>query len=74
MKTADEDDGIGESDRGHILIRGFWARGTNCILDVCVTDTDATSYCKQTTAKVLETHQTDSSQSTGNTRKREEMY
>jgi hypothetical protein len=42
--------------------------------DVLVTNTDATSYCKQTPAKVLETHQTDSSQSTGNTRKREEMY
>jgi hypothetical protein len=29
MKTTDEDDGTGESDRRHILIRVFWARGTN---------------------------------------------
>jgi hypothetical protein len=36
------------------LIRGFWAKGTDCILDVHVTDTDAKkSYCKCTPAKVI---------------------
>jgi hypothetical protein len=55
-KTTDEDDGTSESDRGDILIRGFGARGTDCILDVRVTGTDAKSYCKPAPAKVLETH------------------
>jgi hypothetical protein len=34
-------------DRGDLLLRGFWARGTECIVDVRVTDTDAKSYCKR---------------------------
>jgi hypothetical protein len=29
--------------RGDLLIRGFWERGTDCIIDVRVTDTDAKS-------------------------------
>jgi hypothetical protein len=33
---------------------GFWARGTDCILDVRVTNTDAKSYSKRDPAKVLE--------------------
>ena len=40
------DEGTGEDERGDILIRCFWARGTNYILDVHVTDTDAKSYAK----------------------------
>ena len=31
-------------DRGDILIRGFWANGTDCIIDIRTTDTDAPSY------------------------------
>jgi hypothetical protein len=34
-----------EDERGGILIGGFWARGTDWILDVHVTYTDAKSYC-----------------------------
>jgi hypothetical protein len=58
MNTTKEskDNGTGEDEHGDILIQGFWARGTNCILDVRVTDTDAKSYCKQLPAKALETH------------------
>jgi hypothetical protein len=41
-----EDDGTGKDERGVILIRGFWARGTDCILDIRVTDKEAKSYCK----------------------------
>ncbi len=48
-----EDDGTGKDKGGDILIPGFlatrqWvgAQGTDCILDVRVTDTDAKSYCK----------------------------
>jgi hypothetical protein len=50
----------GEDERGDLLIRGFWARGTDCILDVrvfFVTDTDAKSYCKRAPAKVLESQE-----------------
>jgi hypothetical protein len=46
-----------EEERGDILIRGFWKQGTDCILDVCVTDTDAKSYCKCPPEKVLESQE-----------------
>jgi hypothetical protein len=49
-----ENDVTGKSDHGDLLLRGFWARGTNCIVEVRVTDTDAKSYCKQPPDKVLE--------------------
>jgi hypothetical protein len=32
-------------------------RGTDCILDVRVTDTDSKSYCKRTPSKVLESQE-----------------
>jgi hypothetical protein len=47
----------GEDERGDILIRGFWARGTDCILDVRVTGTDTKTYCKRDPAKVLESQE-----------------
>jgi hypothetical protein len=43
----------GDKDRGDLLIRGFWARGTDAIVDVRVTDTDAKSYCSPNPHKVL---------------------
>jgi hypothetical protein len=46
-----------EDERGDLLIRAFWTRGTDCILDVRVTDMDAKSYCKQPPAKVIETQE-----------------
>jgi hypothetical protein len=39
-----------------LLIRGFWERGTDCIIDVRVTDTDAKNISKDP-AKVLEAHE-----------------
>ena len=50
-------DVAGEDERGDLLIRGFWARGTDCMLDVSVTDADAKSCCKRTPAKVLESQE-----------------
>ncbi len=41
-------------ERGDVLIRGLWARGTDCIIDVHVTDTDAKSNLSRDPAKVLE--------------------
>jgi hypothetical protein len=43
--------------RGDLLIRGFWGRGTDCIIDVRVTDTDAKSSLSKDSAKVLEAHE-----------------
>ena len=31
-------------ERGDILIRGFWKGGSDCIVDISVSDTDAPSY------------------------------
>ena len=49
--NIDEEATTGEDERGNLLIRGFWTAGTDCILDVRVTDTDAKSYCKRTCPK-----------------------
>jgi hypothetical protein len=48
---------VKEDDRGDILIRGFWARGTECIVDVRVTDTDAPSYRTRLPASVLKSQE-----------------
>jgi hypothetical protein len=42
-----------DEERGDLLIRGFWARGTDVIVDVRVTDTDAKSYRSRDPHKVL---------------------
>jgi hypothetical protein len=49
-----EQTAAGEDERGDLLVRGFWARGTDYTLDARVTDSDAKSCSKQDPAKVLE--------------------
>jgi len=44
-------------DRGDLLIRGLWSRGTDCILDVRITDTDAKTYQSKDPLKVLASHE-----------------
>jgi hypothetical protein len=46
-----------EDDRGDILLYGFWACGTDCIVDVRVTDTYAKSYRHRDSAKVIATQE-----------------
>jgi hypothetical protein len=48
-----------DETRGDVLIRGRWERGTDCIIDVRVTDTDtdAKSNLSKDPAKVLEAHE-----------------
>ena len=46
-----------EDERGDILLRGFWERGTDCIVDVRVTDTDAKSYRHRDPDKVIATQE-----------------
>ena len=41
------------NDRGDILIRGFWSRGTRCVVDVRVIETDAKTYQSRDIIKVL---------------------
>ncbi|EJK61426.1 hypothetical protein THAOC_18092 [Thalassiosira oceanica] len=43
--------------RGDVSVYGFWARGTDCIFDVRVTDPSAKSYRKKDPRKVLETQE-----------------
>ena len=40
--------------RGDVKIHGLWDKGSDCILDIRVTDTDAKSYIPYTSRKVLE--------------------
>ena len=40
-----------------LLIRGLWAHGTDCIIDVWVTDTDCKSQRSKDPMKVLKTHE-----------------
>jgi hypothetical protein len=44
-------------ERGDVLIRGLWARGTDCIIDVRVTNLDAKSNISRDPDKVLEAHE-----------------
>jgi hypothetical protein len=46
-----------KEDRGDILIRGLWSRGTDCIIDVRMTDVDAKSNRSKTPIKVLAAHE-----------------
>ena len=39
----------------NLLIRNFWTQGTDSIHDMCVVNTDATSYQSKTPEKCLET-------------------
>ena len=45
------------ADRGDVLVRGLWERGTDCIIDVRVTDVDAKSYRSRAPHKVLESQE-----------------
>ena len=55
LQDANETDEIisTDNDRGDILIRGFWSRGTHCVVDVRVTDTDSKAYQTRDPMKVL---------------------
>jgi hypothetical protein len=44
-------------DRGDVLIRGLWARGTDCIIDMRITDVDAKSNLSNHPDKVLIVHE-----------------
>ena len=43
----------GEEARGDVLVHGLWTKGTGCVLDTRVTDTDDRSYAQLSSAHVL---------------------
>ena len=45
---------MGDEARGDVAIQGIWKRGETCILDICVTDTDAKAYKGLSSRTVLE--------------------
>ena len=45
---------MGDKARGDLAIQGLWKRGETCILDICVTDTDAKAYRHLFSRAVLE--------------------
>ena len=44
----------GDEARGDVKIHGLWEKGSDCILDIHITDTDAKSYQNIASLKVLE--------------------
>ena len=44
----------GEEARGDVKVHGLWEKGSDCILDIRITDTDAKSYQNISSSKVLE--------------------
>ena len=42
--------------RGDVLVHGLWETGSGCVLDICISDTDARSYADKTSKRVLEDH------------------
>ena len=46
----------GKESRGVVLVHGLSETGSSCVLDICITDTNAPCYADKTLKKVLETH------------------
>jgi hypothetical protein len=51
-----------EDNRGDILLCSFWGHGTDCIVNVQVTNTNAKSYCHRDPAKVIATQEKEKKQ------------
>ena len=41
-----------------MLVHGLWETGSSCVLDICITDTNANSFVEKTSKNLLETHVT----------------
>ena len=55
--TLFKDHSANDGKRGDILLRGLFNRGTDCIIDVRVTDLDSKSYRNTDPEKVLQRHE-----------------
>ena len=38
----------GQEERGDVLVHSLWETGSGCVLDICISDTDARSYADKT--------------------------
>ena len=47
-----------EADRGDLMIRGFWDRSTDCIIDILICDIHQPSYLARTPVNVLKSVET----------------
>jgi len=47
-----------EADRGDLLIRGFWDRSTDCIIDVRICDVHQPSYLVRNPVNILKSAET----------------
>ena len=45
---------VGDEARGDVMVHGLWKTGSSCVLDIRITDTDASSYHAISSTKVLE--------------------
>ena len=45
---------MGDTARGDVAVQRLWKRSKTCILDICVTDTDAKAYKGLSSRAVLE--------------------
>ena len=52
--THTQRNALGDEARGDVKIHGLWEKGSDCILDIRITDTDAKSYQSYSSRKVLE--------------------
>ena len=48
---------LGDEARGDVYAHGLWRRGTGCVMDCRITDTDAKSYGNVSSAKILARHE-----------------
>ena len=46
----------GQGARGDVLVHGLWETGSGCVVDICISITDAKSYADKTSKTVLEDH------------------
>ena len=46
----------GQEAKGAVLVHNLWETGSGCVLDICISDTDARSYANKTSKRVLEDH------------------
>ena len=44
VPSASSSSGFLNADRGDLLVRGFWEKSTDTIIDVCVTNLDSNCY------------------------------
>ena len=55
QETGTSEGGADSGERGDLMIRGMWENGTDCIIDLVVTNLESASHSKRAPMKVLAT-------------------